>query len=54
MNGQTDGPMGYDATSEPSEPFLTLICSKILVSLVFYGSVTDGLTDGPTDGQTLL
>ena len=36
----------------PSIPPLTLIFSKILISLVSYESVTDGRTDRRTDGRT--
>ena len=31
---------------------ITIICSKTLIFLVFYESVTDGPTDGRTDGPT--
>ena len=59
LSGGLRGPQGtsevphktrHHASSKPSKP--PPICSKILISLVFYESVTNGRTDGPTDGQT--
>ena len=44
----------HDAYSEPSILSLSTICSKILISLAFDKSVTDGLMDGRTDGRTVV
>ena len=41
----------YDASSKLSKPPLTLICSKILISLFFLRK-RDGRTDGRTDRRT--
>ena len=41
----------YEASSMLIKPPLKLIYSKILISLVFYESVTNQRTDGPTDGR---
>ena len=44
-----DDVITWDLSSIPPP---TIICSKIMIFLVFYESVTDGPTDGSTDGPT--
>ena len=58
IDGMTDGGMDEytilqrceDASSEPCRPTQAIICPKILITLVFDESVTNGRTDGRTDG----
>ncbi len=51
MDWQTDGPVDrlIDASSGPSISTLTILWSKMLISLVFDESVTNGSTDERTD-----
>ena len=44
-----DDVITWDLSSIPRH---TIICSKIMIFLVFYESVTDQQTDRPTDGPT--
>ena len=49
MKWLNDDVITRDSSSVPAP---TIICSKIMIFLVFYESVTDQWTDRPTDGPT--